>query len=193
MTRRKSLIVLKQIFLSSQDAVIRYLTQEIKFLLEHLSKRPKPTEGEKAALSRAAKAVDPLYLEKTFNLFSPTTLMRWHRELVRQKWDYSHLQKKRGRPRVNQQLEELLVRLAQENPNDGYSALAGRLKLLGFETNPETIQNILKRNGISPAPERGALLSWREFLDIHWDDLAATDFWLRPIKLQEAFKGSVHP
>ncbi len=176
MTRRKSLAALKQIFQSSQEAVIRYLIQEIKFLMSHLAKRPKPTEGEKASLARAAAAVDPLYLEKTFNLFLPSTLLRWRRELVRRKWDYTHLQKKRGRPRVDPKLEELVVRLAQENPSDGYQTLAGRLKLLGFETNPETIQNILKRNGISPAPERGNQLSWKEFLDIHWDDLAATDF-----------------
>jgi transposase InsO family protein len=84
--------------------------------------------------------------------------------------------KKRGRPRVDLELEQLVVKLALENPNDGYPALVGRLKLLGFETNPETVQNILKRNGVSPSPGRMGQLTWREFLDIHWDDLAATDF-----------------
>jgi hypothetical protein len=141
-----------------------------------LARRPKPTETEKAALARAAKAVDPAYLEKTFNLFTPATLHRWYTELVRRKWDYSARMKKRGRPRVDQELEQLIVKLALENPNDGFSTLVGRLNLLGFETNPETVQNILKRNGIPPAPRRAGQLTWKEFLDIHWDDLSATDF-----------------
>lgn len=184
MTCRKFIRQLKQAFHVSQEDVIQYLTQEIKFLLAHLARRPKPTQAEKALLARAAKAVDPVYLEKAFNLFTPATLMRWYRELVRKKWDYSHLKKgmacpepgRRGRPKISRELEELIVKLALENPNDGYQTLVGRLKLLGFETNPETIQNILKRNGISPAPERGDQLSWKEFLDIQWEDLAATDF-----------------
>jgi len=176
MTRRKFISELKKVFQSSQEAVIHYLTQEIKFLLAHLARRPKPTQDEKALLARAAKAVDPLYLEKTFNLFTPATLYRWYRELVGKKWDYSARMRKKGRPMVDQDLESLVVRLALENPNDGYPSLVGRLKLLGFETNPETVQNILKRNGIPPSPERQGQLTWKEFLDIHWEDLAATDF-----------------
>lgn len=176
MTRRKFISALKQVLHSSQEAVIHYLIQEIKFLLGHLARRPKPTQAEKAALARAAKAVDPLHLEKTFNLFTPATLYRWYREMVREKWDYSKLKKGPGRPRISKELESLIIKLALENPQDGYQTLAGRLKQLGFETNPETIQNILKRNGIPPSPERGGRLPWREFLDTHWEDLAATDF-----------------
>ena len=54
MTRRKFISHLKRVFQESQEAVIRYLIQEIKFLLNHLERRPKPTEAEKAALARAA-------------------------------------------------------------------------------------------------------------------------------------------
>ena len=176
MTRRKFISQLKLVFQSSQETVIQYLTQEIKFLVAHLARRPKPTQAEKALLARAAKAVDPLYLEKAFNLFTPATLNHWYRELVRQKWDYSKKRKYPGRPKISPELENLIVKLALENPHDGYQTLVGRLKLLGFQTNPETVQNVLKRNGITPAPERQAQLTWKEFLDIHWEDLAATDF-----------------
>ena len=55
--------------------------------------------------------------------------------------------------------------------------MVGRLKTLGFETNAETIQNVLKRNGIPPAPDRKEQLTWKEFLKIHWESLAATDFF----------------
>ncbi len=177
MTRRKFVTELKRIFQDSQEAVIQYLIQEIKFLSAHLTHRPKPTEGEKAALARAAKALDPAYLEKAFNLFTPATLYRWYRELVREKWDYSKLRKYPGRPKINRELEDLIVKLALENPNDGYETLVGRLKILGFDSNTETIQNVLKRNGIPPSPERKVGLTWKEFLEIHWDNLAATDFF----------------
>jgi hypothetical protein len=50
--------------------------------------------------------------------------------------------------RVNHEFEELVVQLALENPHDGYGTLLGRLKILGFESNEQTIKNILKRNGI---------------------------------------------
>src|SRR5208282_94622 len=177
MKHRKFISQLKQVFLTSQEAVIHYLTEEIKFLMAHLARRPKPTPNEKAALARAAKAVDPAYLEKAFNLFTPATLYRWYRELVRNKWDYSHLKKGPGRPRISRELENLIVRLALENPNDGYESLVGRLKTLGFVTNSETIQNVLVRNGIPPSPDKRNGLTWKDFLEIHWDILTATDFF----------------
>lgn len=86
------------------------------------------------------------------------------------------MNQKPGRPLINRVLEDLIVKLALENPNDGYQSLVGRLKILGFETNCETVQNVLKRNGIAPSPDRKGQLTWKEFLEIHWDNLAATDF-----------------
>lgn len=81
----------------------------------------------------------------------------------------------------------MIVRLALENPNDGYETLVGRLKTLGFEANAETVQNVLERNGIPPSPDRKNSLTWKEFLEIHWDTLSATDFFtwetLRPFGL----------
>jgi hypothetical protein len=48
------------------------------------------------------------------------------------------------------------------------------------------VGNILKRNGISPAPERKKTVTWREFIRSHWEVLVATGFfgsevwsWLR--------------
>jgi putative transposase len=176
MNSRKLVSEFERVFKHSQEAVIRYLTAEIQFLMKHLSQRPKPTDSEKAILARGAKAVDPVYLEKTFNLFTPATLYRWHREMVRKKWDYSKLNPKPGRPRIDRELETWIVKLALENPQDGYKTIVGKLKTLGFETNIETVQNILKRNGITPAPDRKDQLTWNEFLEMNWENLTATDF-----------------
>lgn len=82
MNQRKFLRLMNKTLKDSRDDVIRYLTAELKFLIKHLEARPKPTECEKTALARAAKAIDPKYLERTFNLFQPSTLLHWYRKLV---------------------------------------------------------------------------------------------------------------
>ena len=40
-----------------------------------------------------------------------------------------------------------------------------------------TVSNVLKRNGIEPAPERGKRTTWSTFLRAHWKLLAASDFF----------------
>jgi len=166
MTRRRFLVQMKRIFNDSREAVIAYLTEEIRFLQAHIAKRPKPTEGQKAALARAAKAVDPEHLERTFNLFQPSTLLRWYRELITRKWTYP-VHNRRGRPRIDPEMEKLAIQLALDNGYDGYSGLVGRLKTLGYETNEQTIKNILKRNGIPPSRFRNQGMNWKDFLDAH--------------------------
>ena len=39
-----------------------------------------------------------------------------------------------------------------------------------------TIANVLKHNGVEPAPERSRRTPWSTFLKAHWKVLAASDF-----------------
>ena len=55
-------------------------------------------------------------LERLMSVVTPDTLLRWHRELIARKWDHSDKRRSVGRPRMRQQLVELAVRMAQENP-----------------------------------------------------------------------------
>lgn len=48
-------------------------------------------------------------------LVSPATLVRWHRELVRRKWT-DRRTGRAGRPPIDAEMRELILRLAQENP-----------------------------------------------------------------------------
>jgi len=52
-----------------------------------------------------------------------------------------------------QEIEQLVVRFAQENPSWGYRRIEGALSNLGRRVARTTVANILKRNGIDPAPE----------------------------------------
>jgi transposase InsO family protein len=58
-----------------------------------------------------------------------------------------------------------------------YTRIQGALANLDHHVGRGTIANILKRHGIEPAPERQKRTTWREFLKVHWDVLAATDFF----------------
>ncbi|MBI5957666.1 MAG: hypothetical protein HY866_02955 [Chloroflexi bacterium] len=87
----------------------------------------------------------------------PKTVLKWHRELVRRKWTQ---QKKNsgGRPRTARKIEELVLRLAREN-DWGNGRIEGELIKLRYEISDETVANILKRDAISPSPERRPSLS----------------------------------
>ena len=58
-----------------------------------------------------------------------------------------------------------------------YRRLQGALANLGHFLAHNTIANILKRNGIDPAPERIRKTTWKEFLSRHWEQIVASDFF----------------
>jgi len=73
-----------------QLIVIGFLQAENRLLKERLrSKRVRFSDAERALLARKAKAVGRRALLELDTLVSPDTLMRWHRRLVAQKWDFS--------------------------------------------------------------------------------------------------------
>ena len=63
-------------------------------------------------------------------LVSPQTLLRWHRELVAKKWTYRR--RSPGRPPIDPELRELVLRLARENSSWGCPRIQGELRKLGM-------------------------------------------------------------
>jgi hypothetical protein len=92
-------------------------------------------------------------LQRCLLVFKPDKLLKWHRELVKRKWTFKR-RKPGGCPRIDPELEALVVRLAQENTRWGYNRIHGELVKLGFDLDSKTVRNVLKRNGILPAPQR---------------------------------------
>lgn len=116
-------------------------------------------------------------LQEIGTLFTPDTILRWHRQLVAQKWDYTERQEKRqGRPRIRQAIVDLAVKFACENPSWGCDRIQGALANVGYPISDTTVENILKAHGIEPAPKRKTTGTWETFLKAHWDVLASVDF-----------------
>jgi len=114
--------------------VIEYLQAENRLLKARLcGKHIRFTDAERALLARKAKAVGRKALLKLETIVTPDTLMRWHRRLVAQKWDYS---KRRGpgRPGVMRETSDLIVRMALENPKWGYTRIQGVLANCGIRS-----------------------------------------------------------
>jgi hypothetical protein len=110
-------------------------------------------------------------------LFTPATVLRWHRELVRRTWTYTD-RPRRGRPSTPAQTEALIVRLATENPHWGYKRIHGELHKLGARVGASTVRAILARHHVPPAPERARRGStWRQFLTQHAHEMLACDFF----------------
>ena len=75
-------------------------------------------------------------------IFTPDTILRWHRELVAQKFDSSD-QRQPGRPRLHQEVVDAIVRIARENPTWGYDRIQGALANLGYDIADSTVANVL--------------------------------------------------
>src|SRR5205807_1689005 len=84
-----------------------------------------------------------------------------HRGLVRRKWTFRH--RPVGRPPIDPELRQIVVRLGRENPRWGCIRIQGELRKLGIWVGATTIRAILRGAGLGPAPRRAGP-SWGEFL-----------------------------
>ena len=159
-----------------QSAVIEYLKEENKVLREQLGgKRLRFTDAQRRRLARRGKLVGRRGLQELGCIVTPDTILRWYRQLVAKKYDGSQ-RRGLGRPRTASDVRSLVVSIAVDNPSWGYTRIRDVLRNLGYEIGRTTIQNILREQGIDPAPSRERRMSWKDFLRSHWGAIAACDF-----------------
>ena len=154
--------------LQLENAVLRHQVR----VLRRTVRRPELKDGERVLLAAASRALS----RDRWGSFmvTPQSLLRWHRQLVRRKWTYRR--RGPGRPPLDPETTDLIVRLGRENPRWGCVRIQGELRKLGIRVGASTIRRILRRAGVGPAPRRTGP-TWTEFLRGQGRGVLACDFF----------------
>lgn len=166
----------------SKDVEVIVLRHQLKVLKRQLD-RPRLRRRERLFMAVMRTAL-PRPRWSSF-LVSPQTLLRWHRELVRRKWTFAR-RSVGGRPPIGEEVRELILRMARDNPRWGCIRIRGELAKLGIRVSATMIRIILRKNGLGPAPRRSGP-TWSEFLRSQAEGILALDFftaetlWLRTL------------
>jgi len=117
--------------------------------------------------------------ERLSNLFTPDTLRRWHRELVKAKWHFFH--RVVSRPKISLETQVIVWRMSRENDTWGYKRIQGELLKIGIEISTTSIRRILAVKS-RPGPRRE---TWRQFMRTQASSIIACDlFTVESIRLK---------
>jgi len=163
----------------NQELLLRneYLAAENRILKAQIKGRLLLSQEEKATLAEIAHRLGRKALEEVAGAAQPDTILGWYRKLIARKFDGSRFRERVGRPRVAEEIERFVVRMAKENPSWGYDRIVGALANLGHRLSDQTVGNLLRRHGLSPAPKRKQTVSWKDFIRSHRDVLVGMDLF----------------
>jgi putative transposase len=118
--------------MSSTDKNIEILTLRHQLAVpQRQTSRPRSTPADRAFLAALLHRFPRPMLRQLHLIVSPDTILHWHRTLLRRHHACRSRPKRPGRPRTVRSIRVLVVRMAHENPNWGYSRIHGELAGLG--------------------------------------------------------------
>jgi putative transposase len=154
----------------AKDVEIAVLRHQLLVLRRQVA-RPRYGPPDRMILAALAKLLPrdrwPIFL------VTPSTLLRWHRELIRRRWTYP-VTGRRHRA-LDPAVVDLVLRLARENRSWGYLRIVGECRKLGVQVSATSVRSILRRHHLRPAPRRGAP-TWTQFLRTQTAGTLACDF-----------------
>src|SRR6476659_2433908 len=102
------------------------------------------------------------------------TVVAWHRKGFRLFWTWKIHRGKPGRPRVPQEVRDLIRMMSRNNPRWGAPRVHGELLKLGIQITEPTVAKYMVRHRKPPSQ------TWRTFLDNHLKTLVSVDFFVVP-------------
>src|SRR5688572_4401843 len=109
----------------SKEILLRneYLAAENEILRSKLGARVLLSNPERIRLAKLGKKLGRRALKGVSAIVKPETILAWYRDLVVKKFDGSKNRTKRGRPRVDEEIESLVLTMVENNPNWGYDRI----------------------------------------------------------------------
>ena len=159
-----------------RTAEILILRHQLAVLGRQPLRRPKLNRADRALLAALLGLLPKARRNGLRLLVTPDTILRWHRDIIRRRRAAKFMRNKGGRPATRRNVKALVLRLARENPERGYRRIHGELAGLGVNVAASTVWEILKGNGIDPAPRR-TRPTWSQFLRSQTEAILACDFF----------------
>ena len=115
------------------------------------------------------------------SIVGPETVVRWHRKGFAAYWRWKSCSP-RGRPRIAQEVRDLIRRMSLENPLWGATKIRGELLKLGIEVAQSIVSTYMVPRRDRP------LQTWKTFLSNHTEGVASIDLFVVPtIAFQRLF------
>jgi hypothetical protein len=103
----------------------------------------------------------------------PETVVRWHRQGLTAYWRWKS-RSPGGRPRIAQELRDLIRRMSLENPLWGATKMHGELLKLGIRVAQSTVSLYMVPRWGRP------LQTWKTFIPNHAEGIASIDLFVVP-------------
>lgn len=163
-----------------QELLLRneYLAAENRILKAQMQRRLRLSDVERRTLAEIGRRLGRKALGKVATAALPDAILNCYRRPIARKFDGSCARRAPGRPPIGEEIEELIVRMAEENRSSGYDRIVGALANLGHQVSDQTVGNVLRRHGVPPAPERRRTTTWAGFIRAHLAVLVGTDFFI---------------
>jgi transposase InsO family protein len=155
----------------SLEAEVTILRHQLNILHRHMPKRIRPSGLDRAVFAWLYQLFPDI--GRAVRIVRPETLVRWHRMGFRAWWRWKS-QNRGGRPKIDQEIRDLIRRMCKENPLWGAPRIHGELLKLGFDVAQSTVSKYMERR--QGLPSQG----WKTFLRNHADGIAAVDFLVIP-------------
>src|SRR6201997_5276992 len=153
------------------SAEVLFLRKQLAFYQEHQVQPRKLTAAARFSLALWSQLFN---WRAALVIVKPETLIGWHRKGFQLFWRWKS---RLGRPRIPENLRQLIFRMVQQNPTWGEERIAAELSgKLGILVSPRTVRAYWPQDSDPRGARRTSSQHWRTFVRNHAQATVAADF-----------------